>query len=214
MNFPRKTCLTILGLLFVTVVSTAVAQPESGIGYTDITVRTTPRPGLRVVSGNLVYEEQMLQGGLRTRSWSPQGLIKPDAFLEDSGPRQDKDEPPLDEPIACAFGLSVDGQELWDGWELQSSKEIKCPGGHCREVVEELVNRFGQLAFKVHTRIDGNPFLRRWLEITNDGTSPAAIGSVFPMSGYLFAAHGLAENLPAGTAPFSVLRPANFQPHA
>ena len=41
-----------------------------------------PRPSLRVVSGNLVYEEQLFKGGLRTRFWSPNGLIKPDADLE------------------------------------------------------------------------------------------------------------------------------------
>jgi alpha-galactosidase len=198
-------------LLFFLILPTH-AQQQSGTGYTDITVRTIPRPILRVVSGNLVYEEQLDKGGLRTRSWSPQGLIKPDTFLEESSPRPGNDARTLDEPIAGSFGLSVDGQEMWDGWEWQSAKEINCPGGHCREVVEELVNRIRPIRVRVHTRIDGNPFLRRWLEITNDGKNAAAIGSIFPMSGYLFSARGLEENLPAGAAPFAVLRPANFQP--
>ena len=48
----------------------------------EITWRMKPRPSLRVISGNLVYEEHLLEGGLRTRFWSPNGLIKPDADLE------------------------------------------------------------------------------------------------------------------------------------
>jgi alpha-galactosidase len=203
MKLGNNKSWTILPILLLLVAWSAFAQPESGTGSTEITIRTTPRPSLRVVSGNLVYEEQLYEGGLRTRSWSPQGLIKPDVLL---------DGPLVDEPIAGSFGLSVDGQELWDGWKWQSASEVDCPGGHCREVVEELVNTIRPIRVQVHTRIDGNPFLRRWLVITNDGKNPAAIGSVFPMSGYLFAAHGLRENLPAGAAPFSVLRPANFQP--
>ena len=207
MKVGRNSSVIIVAFLFVLILPTHAQQQT---GYTDITIRTTPRPMLRVVSGNLVYEEQLDKGGLRTRSWSPQGLIKPDAFLEDSSP-QDNDALTLDEPIAGSFGLSVDGQEMWDRWEWQSAKEIKCPG-HCREVVEELVNRIRPIRVRVHTRIDGNPFLRRWLEITNDGKNAAAIGSIFPMSGYLFSARGLEENLPAGAAPFAVLRPASFQP--
>ena len=88
----------------------------------EVTVRTKPRPGLRVVSGGLVYEEDLYKGGLRTRYWSPTGLIKPETFLERAG----EELPALDEPIACSFGLSVDGQDLWDSWSWRSAEELAC----------------------------------------------------------------------------------------
>ena len=56
--------------------------------------------------------------------------------------------------------------------------------------------------------------MKRWLEIFNDGKQPAAIGEVYPMSGYLFAAHRVIENLPRDAASvFSVLKPATYGPY-
>ena len=81
----------------------AVQAPRVGDEQTTISWQMKPRPSLRVISGNLVYEEQLLKGGLRTRFWSPNGLIKPDADLE-PGPGGEE-LPSLDEPIACSFGL-------------------------------------------------------------------------------------------------------------
>jgi alpha-galactosidase len=179
-------------------------------GYTDIAILANPRPMVRITSGKLVYEEQLYEGGLRTKFWSPEGLIKPDAFLEAPG-RLNGERPSLDEPIADAFGLSVDGQELWDGWQWHGTQEVPCAGKGCREVIEDLSSSIRPIRVKVHTQIDGSPFLRRWLEIASEGSTPTAIGSVFPMSGYLFSAHGLKENL-GENAPFSVLRPASFEP--
>jgi alpha-galactosidase len=175
----------------------------------DITVQSKPRPSLRVVSGNLVYAEQLFEGGLRTRFWSPHGFIKPDADLEPTVAGGEL--PSLDEPIACSFGLSVDGQELWDGWDWRSAQEVPCERNGCRHVVVELANSIRPIRVKIHTQVDGNPFMKRWLEIINDGPKVSAIGAVYPMSGYLFHAVRLRENLPAGASEaFTVLRPASF----
>ena len=95
---------------------------------TQISVRSKPRQGIRVISGNLVYEEHMYKGGLRTRYWSSNGLIKPDVFM-DQGVSTDftgDEAPKLDDPIAGAFGLSVDGQDLWDHWTWKSASEGNC----------------------------------------------------------------------------------------
>ena len=62
----------------------------------------------------------------------------------------------------------------------------------------------------IHTDLTGHPFLKRSIEIRNNGKSPAAIGSVYPMSGFLFAAHRLKENAPNAGEIFSVLKPAMF----
>jgi len=53
----------------------AVLSAAPGAERTDIAVCDKPRPGVRFVSGNLVYEEHLYKGGLRTRYWSPAGLI-------------------------------------------------------------------------------------------------------------------------------------------
>jgi alpha-galactosidase len=190
-----------------------------------ISVRTKPRQGLRIISGNLVYEEHMYKGGLRTRAWSPNGLIKPEVFL-DGGVSTDftgDEAPRLDAPIACAFGLSVDGQDLWDHWKWKSSSEAPCeldiaasPKDHnsCQHLFVELVSEIRPIRVRVHTQVDGHPFMKRWLEITNDGKAPAAIGQVYPISGYLFSGHRTLENLPAdASSVFSVLKPAAFAPY-
>ena len=157
----------------------------------EVTVRTQPRPGLRIVSGGLVYEEGLYKGGLRTRYWSPTGLVKPDTFLERGG-----DElPALDEPMACSFGLSVDGQDLWDYWSWKSAEELPCEAEQgtrlaregsrkCRHAMVELASDIRPIRVKVHTQVDGNSFLKRWLEITNNGN---AFGNFFwPLSEVYF----------------------------
>jgi hypothetical protein len=88
----------------------------------------------------------------------------------------------------------VDGQELWDRWQWTAVQETPCPDDHCRQVTVELTSGIRPIRVKVHTQVDGNPFLKRWLEITNTGKTTAAIGAVYPMSGFLFAGHRLNEN--------------------
>lgn len=189
---------------------------------TQISVRSKPRQGMRVISGNLVYEEHLYKGGLRTRYWSSNGLIKPDVFM-DQGVSTDftgDEAPKLDDPIAGAFGLSVDGQDLWDHWIWKSASEAPCDIDQaspardresCRHMVLELSSEIRPIHVKVHTQVDGHPFMRRWLEIINDGKAPAAIGKVYPMSGYLFAGHRTLENLPRdASSVFSVLKPASY----
>jgi alpha-galactosidase len=163
---------------------------------------------------------------LRTRYWSPNGLIKPDIFMEQevSTDFTGDEMPNLDDPIACSFGLSVDGQALWDRWAWKSATEAPCDAspdtnnaindGLCRHTVVELSSEIRPVRVRVHTQIHGHPFMKRWLEIINDGKQVAAIGEVYPMSGYLFSAHRIVENLPQNAASvFSVLKPATFGPY-
>jgi len=206
--FPRPWKWLLLGFLLLGSPLFTLEGQESRTNLTgmDITILPKAGPTLRVVSGNLVYEEHLTQGRLRTRSWSPLGIISPD-FIMARG-----ELPPADEPIASSFGLTVDGQELWDRWEWTSAQETSCPETPCRHVTVELMSGIRPIRVRVHTQVDGNPFLKRWLEITNMGKASAAIGAVYPMSGYLFAGHRLKENLPKDvTSPFSLLRPVSMQ---
>ena len=204
-------CILAIGAIISPPRVHAAQPPNVGSQQAEITWTMKPHPSLRVVSGNLVYEEQLFHGGLRTRFWSPHGQIKPDADLEPGA--GEGELPSLDEPIACSFGLSVDGQELWDGWEWKSAQEIPCGRAGCRHVVVELASTIRPIRVKVHTEIDGHPFLKRWIEVFNDGIRAAAIGKVYPMSGYLFQAARLKENFPAADkGVFAILRPASFEP--
>ena len=189
----------------------AIQPPQASHKEASVTWRMHPRPSQRVISGNLVYEEQLVDGGFRTKFWSPNGLVKPDVDLEPNS--RDGELPSLDEPIACSFGLSVDGQELWDGWEWKSAQEVSCGHAGCHHAVVELASTIRPVRVRVHTEVDGHPFLKRWLEIINDGSRAAAIGAVYPMSGYLFQGTRLKENLPShDTGVFTILRPASFEP--
>ena len=77
----------------------------------------------------------------------------------------------------------------------------------------ELASKLRPIRVRVHSEADGHPFLKRWLEIINDGSKASAIGAVYPMSGYLFQGTRLRENLPAGdSGVFTILRPASFEP--
>ena len=209
-TIPKASKWGLLAIVFLglSVLTVAGQEPVTHPPATNITILQKPHPTLRVVSGNLVYEEHLYKGGLRTRSWSPSGAIKPDFYLEEGG----EELPAADEPIACSFGLTVDGQELWDRWEWESAQETPCEPGGCRHVAIELKSDIRPIRVKVHTQIDGNPFLKRWLEITNTGNTHVAIGAVYPMSGYLFAGHRLKENLPQDAkSTFSLLRPVTLQ---
>jgi alpha-galactosidase len=177
----------------------------------DVTVRNGAEPRVRFRSGNLVYEEHLHKGGWRTRYWSPAGLIKPDELLADTG-RRDQDLPPWDGPIAGVFGLSIDGQELWDDWQFESADDLPENTAGIRHSSIKLRHTLRPVRVVIHTELTGHPFLKRWIDIRNDGKFPAAVGSAYPMSGCLFAAHRLRENAPDASDLFSVLRPAMFDP--
>lgn len=167
---------------------------ESTPLFATVAVRERPKPGIRYVSGNLVCEEHLVKGSYRIRYWSPSAAIKPDAFLTPGA--ADPELPPLDEPIACAFRLNVDGQDLWDGWEWIGAGSEAGPQPRSQKAVVELVHHQRQIGVKVRTLLDGTPFLVRWIEIANRADHPVTIGAVSPLSGFLFGAHRIGENLP------------------
>ena len=85
------------------------------------------------------------------------------------------------------FELQIDGQSLFNRWEWVGAGERDAARPGTREAVIELQHQVRPVRVKVVTRLDGTPFLVRYLEITNTGSAPAALAGVSPCSGLLWS---------------------------
>ncbi|HEY3290852.1 MAG TPA: alpha-galactosidase, partial [Anaerolineae bacterium] len=114
-----------------------------------------------------------------------------------------------DQP-ADTFQLAVNGRNLAGGYEWQSASVTPDPSTYRRgdrEVMHSeivLMHRDSGIKVVVHTRLDGSPFLIRWLEITNTSKDAAGITGVAPFSGLLWS-HRAGEHLPvADNLPYEL----------
>ena len=182
---------------------TAQSKPYSGLFF-----RSDELKGVRYVSGSIVYDEAFHAGRLVTRYWNPNGQVWPEMHYENLhwGP---------DEP-ANTFELVIDNLNLAGGFEWVSAelepdrsrwRARLIAGGTDSPVTHSVVHlrHVGAgIDVKVHTRLDGTPFIIRWLEITNRTAQPVGINAVAPLAGVLWA-HRHEEKLPADKAsPFEV----------
>ena len=138
------------------------------------------RPTARYVSAAAVCEEALENGRWVGLYWSATGHVHRENVV--SGlPGLDS----LKRPIH-AFELEIDGQSLHNRWEMVefSRRTGKRPG--TTEAVVELKHQIRPVTVKVVTRLDGSSVFARYLEITNTGQEPAALGRVTPWSGVLW----------------------------
>lgn len=162
----------------------------------DITLTQSPEPEMRYTSGLTVYDEQFIEGRLVGRYWSATGRIKPETeIVEFNGP------PAFNVPVQ-AFSLNIDGQDCDHGWTFVAAEEKRKKGIH--HGIVELTHGLKSIRLKVHTHLDGTPFIRRYLEITNEGANPMALASVTPWCGVLAA--GAFPNPDFQRTPFSIGR--------
>src|SRR5690606_21511158 len=89
-----------------------------------------------------------------------------------------------------AFELEMDGQSLHYGWQWGRTEEHPNPREGVRHVSVMLEHRLRPVQVKLHTLLDGTACIMRWLEITNTGSRPAALGHVAPMAGLLWRVGG------------------------
>ncbi|MDR3709423.1 MAG: alpha-galactosidase [Capsulimonadaceae bacterium] len=157
-------------------------------------------------SGAVVYEESFQNGRLTGRGWNGAG------YLSTYDGRVD----PNAYPGANSFWLEIDGQLLgsdweWDGLEtLADHQPIPAmPRPFALHTVVTLSNRLRPIAVKVHTGLDGTPILVRWLEVTNTGSAPAAIGAAFTWSGIIKHQARWREHLQDGKPLYSLGYMAN-----
>ncbi len=178
-------------------------MPTSTPSLSDIRFRLLPTPGVRYVSGGLVYDETFAEGHLLTRYWNPNGQVWPEMHY--AGLAWASDQP------ADSFRLAVNGQELAGGWEWISggctpdaSRWRARPGVEVVHGVLRLRHAAAGIEARVHTRLDGSPFLIRWLEIVNLNREAVAITALSPFSGMLWQ-HRYEEHLPPDAAgPFAL----------
>jgi len=138
------------------------------------------RPAARYVSGVGVHEECLDQGRWIGLYWSASGQVQRENVTTNL-PGFSTLQLPLH-----AFDLEIDGQDLRNRWELVASSERAGQRSGTREGVVELRHQIRPVSLKVVTRLDGTPFLARYLEITNCGKAPAALSRISPWSGMLW----------------------------
>jgi alpha-galactosidase len=143
---------------------------------------SSTRPVARYVSATAVCEEALDHGRWIGLYWSASGHVHRENVLHGL-PGLDS----LRRPVH-AFELEIDGQSLHNRWDLvgTSCRPGARPG--TEEAVVELRHQVRPVTIKVVTRVDGTPVLARYLEITNTGDKPAALGAVSPWSGVLWHA--------------------------
>ncbi len=124
------------------------------------------------------------------RSWNGAGYINAweDVRLD-----------PTKHPTPQAFWLEVDGQLLGSHWEWVGFERAERT--HGLQATVTLRHTVRPITIQVHTLLDGTPVLTRWLDITNTGERPAALGAASPWSGVLqvtkrWATHMQGSDLP------------------
>jgi len=180
-----------------------------------IVFRAGDRPGVRCMSGHIMLDEAFLNGRLCTRYWNANGQIWPEMHFESR--RWNADQP------ADAFRLGINGQDLSGGFAWESAvceaadagyRRRRSPAGKLLPVAHGVVtldHKEASMRVRVHTRLDGGPFIIRWLEITNTNREAVGITEVAPFSGLLWT-HRYEEHLPAGsTSPFELAYNHTFE---
>ena len=80
-----------------------------------------------------------------------------------------------------------------------------------RHAVIRLAHQRRPVEVAIHTRVDGGPFMLRWLEITNTHDRPIAISAVAPWSGLIWN-HRAGEHTPLGAeSPFELAYNHHFR---
>ena len=137
------------------------------------------RESARYVSDTSVCEEGLQDGRWLGLYWSSTGQVQREN-ISATLPGMSPTVFPLH-----AFDLEIDGQDLRNRWNWVRASERPGKRG-TREAVVELNHQVRPVSVKIVTRLDGTPFLTRYLEITNTGSRPAALSRVSPWSGMLW----------------------------
>jgi alpha-galactosidase len=176
--------------------------------YQSITLREGPQPGVRYTSGFTMYDEALVDGHWIGRYWAANGRVKPEIQLARDLPELLND--PLD-----AFEIALDGQDLAGGWTWVGASELQGGGpapfasqSGGRHHVVELAHTTRPIGLKVHTWLDGTPFLVRWLELTNRSDGPTALSALSCWSGLIWSIRNYPMYVPA--EPGSVFRVGSY----
>jgi alpha-galactosidase len=138
------------------------------------------RRAVRLCSATTVLEEALEHGRWIGLYWSASGQVQREQTAAEL-PGLDALALPLH-----TFELGIDGQSLHNRWEWGDAMQRPGPRPGTVESVVELRHQVRPITVRVVTRLDGTPFLARYLEIVNTGSAPAALHHVAPWSGLLW----------------------------
>jgi alpha-galactosidase len=165
-------------------------------------VRSGAQAGVRFASGPVVLDEAFQHGRLVTRYWSTAGQVVPEMYAE-------KVAWAHDEP-ADGFRVAVDGRDLAGGWAWTSAAEeldasgLRGNGRSVKSTAIRLTHAAAGAEVTVHTRLDGSPFVARWLEITNRSSKPFSLTSACPFGGMLWSQRIDEHMAPGAASPFEL----------
>jgi hypothetical protein len=166
--------------------------------YRQAAIRTEAEPGVRYSSGLTVCDEALRNGHWINRYWLATGMIKPETHLE-------REKRTGISPLADAFELSIEGQELGGTWKwVKAHQEQVHTPAEGLLVTIELESTARPVEVSVKTLLGGGPVLVRWLEITNRGAKATAITRVSPWAGTLWNTASYRERIERGSKPFEV----------
>ena len=136
-------------------------------------------PMTRFVSGKTIYDEAFIGNRLLARYWSECGQIWPEMHMPREKLLRESNEFPM-----AVFELTVNGEKLDRFTFVETGKKEDSTGLRSNGVVfyTRLKSDTG-IEVDVNTRLDGGPFIVRWLDIVNKSQSAAGINSVYPMAG-------------------------------
>jgi alpha-galactosidase len=152
----------------------STTSPAAEAPWTNVQIEMEPEPTISYRSAMTVYEESLLRGRFVGRGWNGAGYM---SFYGDV--RLD----PTKHASPQAFQIEIDGQLLAAHWEWAGSDQNQTERG--LHAIISLKHTLRPINVRVHTLLDGTAVLTRWLEITNRGTRPAALGTASAWSGVL-----------------------------
>lgn len=130
----------------------------------DIRFSEGPEPGARYTSGGALYVETLREGRLNVDFRSGDGRLNmPNEVWE-----------------STAFALEIGYRRLDSGWEFVEAEERREGEG-----VLTLRHPETGVRLAIHTKLDGTPVMKRWLEITNESGAPMPLAWVSPFAGRL-----------------------------
>ena len=166
-----------------------------------IVFRNDPEPAQIATSGLSVLVESLSRGRFVRRQFASQGFVNPGLMPTHDVPGfQASDPQALSLPVE-AFDLEIDGQSLQGGWEWAAAHPHEDARAGVEHGVVHLSSSRRPIAVEVHTLVDGSGIVVRWLQVTNMGDQPAALGRVAPWCGILWNGEGYAKPSPAQCVP-------------
>jgi alpha-galactosidase len=150
-----------------------MSQQGSGPAWTNVWVSGGDQHTVSYRSGMNVYEESLIGGSLVGRGWNASGYVNYyDGRVDPGG-----------HVTPQAFWLEMDGQALTHDWQWEGIETTDGNAGS--HTVVTLRHGVRPVTVAVHTLLDGSAIFTRWLEITNNGSAPAALSAVASWSGVL-----------------------------